>query len=352
MELRFEDWPLNEDEMLFREAYRKGPSSLWEQPMTYSAYEQYRQEGKVVVTTHSNRYRDNTLGARGVTVEEVAGPIQARLAVHSRYSYPILHNHNYVEIVYVASGQCVNLFETTSFPMKAGDVCILSPNAMHAISCTRDDTCVLNMMVNRTFFTKQFLHLLRGGKVLVDYLEGILFQRSVSPYILFPTGSDEWLQVLAGRMLAEHTRQRYGYDFSITLLIGQFLLQVVRDWERSAIVPGRSGNRQNELIVGVLSYLNVHYHEATLARTASYFGYSPAYLSRVIHEQTGKTFNAIIAQIQMEQAAKLLQQGTMSLTQIAHEVGCFDSSHFNRKFKAVFGVSPRVFLERRKTEEG
>ena len=162
MELRFEDWPLNEDEMLFREAYRKGPSSLWEQPMTYSAYEQYRQEGKVVVTTHSNRYRDNTLGARGVTVEEVAGPIQARLAVHSRYSYPILHNHNYVEIVYVASGQCVNLFETTSFPMKAGDVCILSPNAMHAISCTRDDTCVLNMMVNRTFFTKQFLHLLRG----------------------------------------------------------------------------------------------------------------------------------------------------------------------------------------------
>ena len=44
-------------------------------------------------------------------------------------------------------------------------------------------------------------------------------------------------------------------------------------------------------------------HGVTKSRT------SPAYLSRVIREQTGKNFNAIIAQIQVEHAVRLMDGG-------------------------------------------
>ena len=338
-------YPLNESERILKRAYETGNKKLWEKPMSFSQYEQYEREGMIVQTPASHLYRDKSRSGRGFTVEEAPLATQTMVATHLRYSYPVLHNHNYVEIVYVAAGYCENLFENTAFPMKAGDVCILAPNAVHAISCTNDSSCILNMMVNRRFFDRRFLSLLRGGKLMADYLEAILFEREVSPYVLFPTGDDTWLGILAEAMLNEIERKEYAYEYCLSLLIGQFLLRIVRDHESEAIVPGKSGSTQNDLIVGVLSYLNVHYSSVSLNETARYFGYSPAYLSRVIREQTGKTFNAIIAQMQMEQAVRLLDGGRQNLTEIAQEVGCFDTSHFNKKFKAVYGISPRQYLE-------
>ena len=344
--------PLSEEEKLFKQAWENGPAFLWEKPMSFSTYEQYVRDGLVVQTATSHYYKDKSRGGRGVTVEEIPVSKQTLVSLHPRYSYPVLHNHDYIEIVYVCAGSCVNLFENTSFPMKKGDVCILSPNSMHALSCTNDESCILNMMINRRFFDKRFLNLLRGGKLLVSFLEDILFGRSASPYILFPTGEDACLQPLAEVMITENAKKLYAYEYSLSLLIAQFLLHLVREFESSAIVPGKSGSTRNELIVGVLSYLNVHYNHASLNETAQYFGYSPAYMSRVIREQTGKTFNTIIAQIQMEQAARLMDSGLHNLTEIAQEIGCFDTSHFNKKFKAAYGISPSAYMENLRNKQG
>ena len=344
---QLENRPLEADEKILKEAWMRGPRSYWEAPMTYSEYEQLCREGVLVQTHLSHYYKDKTKGGRGVTNEEIPFQTQAHVSLHRRYSYPVLHNHNYIEIVYLAAGSCVNLFENTSFPMKTGDVCILAPDSMHALSCLNDESCILNMMVNRRFFDQRFLNLLRGGKLLVSFLEDVLFERSVSPYVLFSTGDDVWLRELARAMITETVRQNYAWEYAVSLLIDQFLLQLVREYETSAVVPGKGGATQNDLIVGLLSYLRVHYNQTSLAETAQYFGYAPAYLSRVIREQTGKTFNTIIAQIQMEQAVRLMDEGRRSLTEIAQEIGCFDTSHFNKKFKAAYGISPRAYLEQK-----
>ena len=344
---QFEIRPLLESERILKEAYTTGDKSLWEKPMSFSQYEQYEREGRIAQTPTSRFYREKSRGGRGNTLEEAVSSTQVYVVPHLRYSYPVLHNHEFVEIVYVAAGHCVNLLENSPFPMKAGDVCILAPHAMHAISCVNDDSCILNMLVNRRFFDKRFLNILQSGKTMAEYLEGILFDREISPYVLFPTGEDIWLQTIAEAMLWETEQQEYAYEIALSLLIRQFLLQIVRRHESAAIVPSRSGNSQNELIVGILSYLNVHYNQASLNETARYFGYSPAYLSRMIHEQTGRNFNIIIAQIQMEHAVRLMDEGNRNLTEIAQEIGCFDTSHFNKKFKAVYGMSPRQYLEQR-----
>ena len=344
---KMKSYPLNESERILKNAYETGDKTLWEKPMSFSQYEQYEREGLIVQTPVSHLYREKSRSGRGFTVEEAPLATQTLVTPHLRYSYPVLHNHNYVEIVYVAAGNCVNLFENGSFLMKAGDVCIFAPSAVHALSCTNDDSFILNMLVNRRFFDKRFLSLLQGGKLMADYLEGILFEREVSPYVLFPTGDDTWLGILAEAMLNEIEHKEYAYEYCLSLLIGQFLLRIVRDHESEAIVPGKSGSARNDLIVGVLSFLNVHYNSTSLNETARYFGYSPAYLSRVIREQTGKNFNAIIAQIQVEHAVRLMDGGSRNLTEIAQEIGCFDTSHFNKKFKAVYGISPRQYLEQK-----
>ena len=45
----------------------------------------------------------------------------------------------------------------------------------------------------------------------------------------------------------------------------------------------------------------------------------------------------------MENAAAFLKNTEMTIQQVSQEVGCFDVSHFTKKFKKYFGVTPTAY---------
>ena len=343
---RLEGRPLNADEKNYRKSFLREQGALWKEPMSFAEYDRYLEEGRIVPAS-VDFYRERSKeGSYLHTAGSVDNIENIDVALHIRYSYPVLHNHDYVEIIYVAAGECLHFLEGASFGMHTGDVCILAPNAMHALSCTDDGSCIVNIMMNRKYFDRHFLKILQGGKLLSGYLESILYDQSASPYILFPTGEDPWLKMLAQHLISEKNETPHAYEYSIRLLSNSFLLHLVREYELMAVVPNRKSSTQNDLIVALLGYLSINYSHASLADAAAFFGYSSSYLSRMIHENTGKTFNAIIQEQQMEHAADLLINSQMSLTDIAQEVGCFDSSHFGKKFKSFYGCSPKQYMEK------
>lgn len=340
-----ENLPLDTDEKIWKNAYETGDKSFWAKGISFQEYSTYVSEGLVAIAPTSHYFFDKSQDKMGLTIEDVKSISKVTITRHRRYSYPVMHNHNYVEIVYIARGHCTNCFEGYSFEMNEGDVCIMAPSSVHALSCTNDESIILNMMMSKDFFDQSFLGFLRGGKVLVNYLENILYQRDSSPYVLFPTGRDPWLNEIAIHLLTEITQQPHAYEYSTSLLTSEFLLHLVREYEMMAIVPNQKTQVQNNLIVAVIGYLSVNYNKATLENTAGFFGYSTAYLSRLIHKHTGKTFNSIITELQMEHAIEMFKNGKTNLTEVAQEVGCFDSSHFSKKFKAVYGIAPTKYIE-------
>lgn len=341
----FEKLPMDEEERLCRAAYLSSDHSLWSKAIPIGEYLDLADQGKIVITSTSHYFLDKSENKKGVTISDVQSSSNVGITRHRRYSYPVLHNHNYVEIVYVATGHCTNCFEGYSFEMNTGDVCIMTPSSIHALSCTNDDSVILNLMMNKDYFDQNFLSLIRGGKVLVNYLENIIYQKDNSPYILFPTGHDEWLKEIAIHLLSEAVQKPHAYEYSISLLTQEFLLHLVREYEMKAIVPNLKSQSQNNLMVAILGYLSINYNKATLESTAEFFGYSTAYLSRLIHKTTGKSFTNIITELQMEHALEILKNGKTNLTDIALEVGCFDSSHFSKKFKTYYGISPKAYIK-------
>ena len=337
--------PLEEDEFQLKQAYLSSDTSLWESPMTFAEYESLAAQGIVVKTRQSHYYKDKSRDGMGITVKNVEAQSHISASTHRRYSYPVLHNHEYIEIIYIASGHCTNLFEHTALELKTGDVCVLSPDSFHALSCTNDESCIINIMMNKSFFDHAFLGLMSGGKHLVSFLENILYHHPSSPYILFPTGQDSWLRELARHILAETVQMPYAYDHSIGFLASEFLLHLVREYEMLAIVPDKANNAPNDFIVAVLGYLNVNFNRTSMSQTASFFGYSPSYMSRLIRSNTGKTYNEIITELQMDKAVSMMKNGERSLTVIAQDIGCFDSSHFHKKFKLTYGISPKKYME-------
>lgn len=342
---------LTEGERELKKAWQNGGQDLLKSGMTYTQYQAYVQEGRCIQTADSHYYRDMSEEYLGNTVMEVEERIH--MTRHERYGYPVLHNHAYIEIVYVYSGECLHFAEGREFPMRQGDLCILAPHAMHALSVTSDDTIVLNIMVSTKVLDRSFLDLLRGGKVAVRFFEDLFYKKErVSPYVIFPTGDDAQIRTLIELMYQEVEERQYAYQKSLYLLVQAMFIQLVRRYEMLAVVTTPTETSFNNCVVSVLGYLSVNYNRTSLGETAAFFRYTPNYLGKMLKRYTGKTYTEIVQEYQLEHARRLLEEDRLSITEISQEVGCFDASHFTRKFKKKYGIAPHEYVELRKRQSG
>ena len=101
-------------------------------------------------------------------------------------------------------------------------------------------------------------------------------------------------------------------------------------------------NGFREEITAVKSYIHHHYGEQDIGveKLASLVYLSPGYLSTVFKEETGVTLNRYIREVRMNKAKELLEGTNMKISQIAREIGIFNSSYFSRSFREFFGCSP------------
>nr|CRY94013.1 hypothetical protein [uncultured prokaryote] len=72
-------------------------------------------------------------------------------------------------------------------------------------------------------------------------------------------------------------------------------------------------------------------------------GLSRAQLHRKMKDITGLTTSEFLRNIRMEQAARLLKEGKINVTQVAYSVGYNNQTHFSTVFKAHFGMSPTEY---------
>ena len=72
-------------------------------------------------------------------------------------------------------------------------------------------------------------------------------------------------------------------------------------------------------------------------------GLSRAQLHRKMKEITGITSSEFIRNIRLEQAAKLIKEGKINITQVAYTVGYNNQTHFSTVFKKHFGMSPSEY---------
>lgn len=336
-----ESFPLDEIEQLCKREYLAWSKPYLQRAVTYEELLQFSPEKRRPYQLAQQFHEKVTTNTPGNTIVDVA--IQGdsvEIVRHKRYGLPILHNHAYIELAYVYSGSCTHFVNRQTFPMKEGDLCILAPDTMHAISVQDDDTIVVNIMMSRSMFDRSFLKMLRGGTAISNFMENVLYRQKVSPYLLYPTGTDDYLHEAVFKVLQERDRKDYLFNESVTLYVKHIFIHLIRNYEMMVILADPVDNSQNGNIVAILSYISMHYKDVTLKKIADFFGYNENHMSKLIHQYTGKTFSTLVAGIQMENAAKMLQETKLSITEIANEVGCYDSSHLTRKFRGEYGVSP------------
>ncbi|MGG6296364.1 response regulator transcription factor [Leptolyngbya sp. AN02str] len=94
----------------------------------------------------------------------------------------------------------------------------------------------------------------------------------------------------------------------------------------------------------VFQFIECYYQQSiTLSDVAQAAGYSPAYLTNVAQDLTGRSIKQWITERRMTQARMLLQQTDQPIGEVAAASGYADVSYFIRLFRQHHGMSPQVW---------
>lgn len=182
--------------------------------------------------------------------------------------------------------------------------------------------------VNRTLLRKQFIKL---NQKFMDVLGGLEQWEELQEKVL-------WIN--EALMQPEISTQEY--------------FQRLRQLYRRVCSDNveKKQEQKSRMVDEIKVYIEAHFCEPDmgLARVGSEFRVSESYLSTLFKEQSGVNFGDFLETLRIGKACELLQDKSITVNEVAEEVGYNSVQSFRRAFKRVKGVSPKEQRERNEME--
>ena len=97
----------------------------------------------------------------------------------------------------------------------------------------------------------------------------------------------------------------------------------------------------------IVRYINEHYCEdLSIASLSEQFGFSANYISNLLKQELGISYNKYISQLRMNRAKELLLSTSQSVKEITSACGYYSQSHFTKLFMEHEGCTPTEFRRR------
>ena len=149
------------------------------------------------------------------------------------------------------------------------------------------------------------------------------------------------------REIRDYLHSDHIYKENILQMLYAVFLLDLQDAQEKAIVLRSVAQRVEEIFIGFLRLLPLHFAEHhDIAFYASQLNISAVYLSRVVRQVTGRTVVDYINQFLMMEATFLLRTSSLSVAQIADRLHFADLPSFSKFFSRQKGMSPRNFRNR------
>jgi YesN/AraC family two-component response regulator len=155
-------------------------------------------------------------------------------------------------------------------------------------------------------------------------------------YLTKPFTTDELVRAIATRLQKQATLQHW-YKSKLQFEEGP-RSPVSSTRESPSIFPDHAALKE------IFNFIELHYHQnITLSDVAKAVGYSPAYLTHRVAQQTGETINCWIVKRRMVAACHLLQATDYTVQEIALRLGYQNVGHFSRQFRQHHGSPPQTW---------
>ena len=257
---------------------------------------------------------------------------------HTRFVAFPEHTHDYVEMVYMCTGQTRHTVNGTPVLLQRGELLMLGQNARQSIEAAGEGDLAVNFIVRPAFFSGTLPFLGEEETPLRCFLVSCLTGENETGYLLFHVADILPIQNLIENLLytlLEDTPNKRGI---LQMTMGLLFAQLVNHTQVLQF-----GTQEQNAVVSVLRYLEEHYRDGSLTDIAGRLHYELPSLSRLIRQKTGRTYTELLQEKRLSQAAWLLRNTDRKVDEIANAVGYENISYFHRLFSARFGLSPRRY---------
>lgn len=253
--------------------------------------------------------------------------------------YEKLHQHKEIQISIVIKGEGTYIIGDCVGDFKPNDIYVLGENLPHVFK--RDEAFEHDTEMISLFFSKNSY-----GDTFFNLPEFEHFQHFFNNAIL-------GYKVLSNKnalskLLSEIETQVKYEQFKSFLEILNLISQGEKRELSSLINLKKYGGEEGKRMSDIFQYTMNNYHqEISLDQVSNIANMTPNAFCRYFKQRTNKTFVNFLIDIRIGNACKLLTKNNdLNITEISYKSGFNNLANFNRKFKALKGVTPSEYRKK------
>lgn len=293
------------------------------------------------ITYYQLRGRRNSLNRLGISVRHYNPYLNANGEVG-------FHRHDVIEMTFVVRGTAKHCIREKEYPEQPGSLGIIHYDESHVFVTPPKGTEIYDILLDPRDHP---LPMLPGR--LGNYLPMII---PLHPFLRHNLNRITHLQfpdpapvaALLSAIVHEQRARREEHDEAIFSYYRLFLMECARLLQRRKPAAVLASDPPTMAAMEALrrrldrDYTQPH----TLTGIARECGYDKSYLCRAFRKHTGISIFQYLLRQRLQAAMLMLRSTKEKVLSVALECGFGDIGHFNRKFKALVGVSPRAYRQR------
>ena len=253
-----------------------------------------------------------------------------------------INTHSFIEINYVLNGQCTQRLNGEKFLLKKDQLVILDRKVIQQIDHVDSEDILINILLDKESIQNEIIPNLPASRNLVTdfFFQAANAENEHNNYILLDASKSELSKKLFfALLLAGYNRTNGDKRLLINLLYCALMVEI-------SSIPIISTNKKltiNDPLIQILKYINDHYTTITLKSLGKKFGYNKNYLSNLLKDKTGSSFQELIDQKRVSEAKRLMSETEDSLSTIAMKIGYKSVPSIFKLFKKETGQTPNFF---------
>jgi AraC family transcriptional regulator len=160
---------------------------------------------------------------------------------------------------------------------------------------------------------------------------------------------DSQIERIGLSLLSELEHEGFGARLYVESLANELAVHLLRRYSTAGVAARPSATMlPGYKLRRVTEYMNDNLgKDVTLSGIARTLGMSPYHFARVFKQTTGLAPHQYLMARRVARAKSLLRETDLSITEIAHRVGCTSQSHFSVLFHRATAITPRMFRQER-----
>jgi AraC-like DNA-binding protein len=242
------------------------------------------------------------------------------------------HRKNYYMLMFIKNGSGRYWVDGVPYEFKSEALFFSTPEQVHAKDNVKTSGTAI-CITNDYFQLKQNADLL-----LLPFMQNMNFSNE----IILEKDDKNSISELMRHLVTEYEQTEDLQDEMLYAYIRVLLIYVARIYNKQHKNTGPL--QRHELYRRFQAAIENNYKSISDVKTyASMLNISISHLNALIKEQSGKTVMMHVHDRQTLEAKRLLYSTSMSVKEIAFDLGFKDASYFNRFFKRVASVTPLAY---------